>query len=205
MLALWILLGLLLLIVLLGFLPVCVTAEYRDDGPHATASVGPFAFNLYPGKEEKETAEPPTEKKEKKKSEATRSKGGALEPFRELIDLALKAQADIRSKLKIRELVLHLTIGGKGDDPAAAGILMGRAWALLGGLIPLLESSFQIKSRDIQADVDFLSEETRIYGKAVVAISLGAAVRLGLYYGAKVLKWYYQKKKGGKKHGTSNQ
>lgn len=100
---------------------------------------------------------------------------------------------------------MHLTIGGKGDDPAAAGILMGRAWAILGGLIPLLESSFQIKSRDIQADVDFLSEETSIYGKAVAAISLGAAVRLGLYYGVQVLKWYYRKKKGGKKHGTSNQ
>lgn len=205
MLALWILLGLLLLIVLLGFLPIRVTAEYRADGPCVKASVGPFSFDLYPGKEDAETAKPPTEKKEKNKSETVRPKGGGLEPFRELLRLVIKAQADIRNKIKVRELILYLTIGGKGDDPAAAGILMGRAWAMLGGLIPLLESSFQIKSRDIQADVDFLSEETHIYAKAVAAISLGAAVRLGLYYGVKVLKWYYQKKKGGKKHGTSNQ
>lgn len=204
MLALWILLGILILIVLLGVLPVRVTAEYQENGPSAKASVGPFSFDLYPGKEE-ESAELPAEKTEKNKSESVRPKGGGLEPFRELLQLILQAQADVRNKVKVREFVLHLTIGGKGDDPAAAGIWMGRAWAMLGGMIPLLESSFQIKSRDIQADVDFLSEETRIYGKAVASISLGAAVRLGLYYGVKVLKWYYQKKKGGKKHGTSNQ
>ncbi len=206
MLALWILLGIALLVVLLGLLPVRVTAEYRADGPTVVAWLGPIRMRLYPGKENAESKEPSAKETGEELPEDKKThKGGKIGPFKELLSLILQAQADLRNKLSIRELKLYLTIGGKGDDPARAGILTGSAWAALGGLIPLLESSFQIKQRDIQVGVDFLSEETLLYAKATAAMSLGAGIRFAGYYGWQGLKWYRKhKQKGGNEHGTSN-
>lgn len=206
MLALWIVLGILLLFILLGFLPVGITAEYKERGLYAAARIGAFQLQIYPPKKKKE----PDMLQKENAQETTamgekHPKGGALGAFRELIGLAMQAQADIRDKLRIRELILYLTVGGEKDDPAAAGILIGSAWAALGNLIPLLESSFRIEKQDIQANVDFLSEETRVYAKATATISLGAGIRLVGYYGVQGLKWYRkQKQKGGNEHGTSN-
>ena len=206
MLALWILLGIALLVVLLGFLPVRVTAEYRADGPTAVAWLGPIRMRLYPGKEDTDTEEPaPEMAEEEPPKDKKKHKGGKIGPFKELLGLILQAQEDLRNKLSIRELTLYLTVGGKGDDPAKAGILTGSAWAALGSLIPLLESSFQIKQRDIQVGVDFLAEETLLYAKATAAMSLGAGIRFAGYYGWQGLKWYRKhKQKGGNEHGTSN-
>lgn len=209
MLAVWILLGILILAFLLGRLPVSVTGEYKADGPEVVARLGPIKIQLYPGKKtEKETTHKEEPPKEKAPTENKRTNGGKIGPFRELLGLILQAQADIRNKLRIRELTLYLTVGGKGDDPASAGILTGSAWAALGGLIPLLESGFRIEDRDIQVSVDFLTEETVLYAKATAAISLGAGIRLVGYYGLQGLKWYRkqkQKQKGGNEYGTSNQ
>lgn len=207
MLALWILLGIVLFVVLLGFLPVSVMAEYQAAGTTVFAHLGPIRFRVYPGKADEKPEETPPEKLPEKKtaSETGSPKGGKLGPFKELVDLVLRAQADLRNKLCVRELIIYLTVGGKGDDPATAGILTGSAWAALGGLIPLLESSFRIKKHDFQVGVDFLSEETLLYAKATAAISLGAGIRFAAYYGWQGLKWYRkQKQKGGNEHGTSD-
>ena len=208
MLVLWILLGILIFILAVGSLPVSVTAEYQSSGAAVVARLGPFKIPLYPGKDTEKTEKPQEKEQETKEqpaSEETRPKGGGLGQFRELLDLVLKAQADVRNKLRIRELILYLTVGGKGDNPAAAGILTGSAWAALGGLVPLLESGFRIENRDFQVNTDFLSEETLVYAKATAGMSLGAGLRLALNYGVQGLKWYRkQKQKGGKEHGTSN-
>lgn len=206
MLALWILLGLVLLVVLLGCLPVSVTAEYQMAGATLFARLGPLKIRLYPEKETVRTEQKPDKALgEKGTTEKKSPKGGKIGPFKELLALVLQAQADFRNKLRIRELTLYLTVGGKGDDPATAGILTGSTWAALGSLIPLLESSFRIEQRDIQVGVDFFSEETLLYAKAVAALSLGAGVRLAAYYGWQGLKWYRkQKQKGGNEHGTSH-
>lgn len=206
MLALGILLGIVLLVVLFGFLPVSVTAEYQAAGPSVVAKLGPFKIHLYPGKSDSESEEAAPEKRfEQKNKDNKHLKGGRLGPFKELLELLLQAQKDLRNRLCVRELTLYLTVGGKGDDPASAGILTGSAWMALGGLIPLLESSFQIKERDIQVGVDFLSEETLLYAKATAAMSLGAGIRFMGYYGLQGLKWYRKhKQKGGKEYGTSD-
>lgn len=207
MLALWIILGIVLLAILMGFLPVTVMAEYQAGGPSVVAKLGPLTIRLYPEKKDKEPEIPElSQKADEESSKSQKSfKGGRLDSFKELLTLVLQAQADLRNKLRIRELTMYLTVGGKGDDPAAAGILTGSAWAALGGLIPLLESSFQIQQRDIQVRVDFLSEETLLYAKATAAMSLGAGIRFVGYYGLQGLKWYRKhKQKGGKEYGTSN-
>ena len=208
MLALWILLGILIFVTAVGCIPVGVTAEYQESGATVVARLGPVRIPLYPRADTEKTDE--AQKKEKQPKEHStpeppKPKGGKLSAFRELLGLIIQAQADLRNKLRIRELTLYLTVGGKGDNPAAAGILTGSAWAALGGLIPLLESSFRIENRDFRVNTDFLSEETLVYAKATAVISVGAGLRLALYYGVQGLKWYRkQKQKGGNEHGTSN-
>ena len=60
-----------------------------------------------------------------------------------LVDLACDTLGDLRRKLRVEVLVLHVTLGG--SDPAKAAILYGRAWALIGMLNPKLEQLFVIK------------------------------------------------------------
>lgn len=120
--------------------------EYQESGATVVARLGPVRILLYPRADTEKTDE--AQKKEKPSKEHStleppKPKGGKLSAFRELLGLIIQAQADLRNKLRIRELTLYLTVGGKGDNPAAAGILTGSAWAALGGLIPLLESSFR--------------------------------------------------------------
>lgn len=211
MLALWIILGILAALGLIGCIPVGVTAVYDQGGPRVDAVAGPVRLRLYP-----RPPKPPREEKPKKKEktapnpsqepEEKQPLGGKLPLFRELIGLVLEAQAALRNKLRIRELTLHLTVGGKGDDPAAAAIGYGSAWAAIGNLMPLLERAFRIEQRDIAPQVDFTTQETTVYAKATAVISVGAILRMGVYYGLRGLKIYRRyAKKGGNDHGTSNQ
>lgn len=215
--ALWIVLGILAALGLIGSIPLGVTAVYDQDGPQADAVAGPIHIRLYP----RPTKAPQeTQKKEKKQKKPKKQKesapepdqkkkqplGGKLPMFRELIAMVLEAQAAVRNKLRIRELTLHLTVGGQGDDPAKAAMLYGSAWAALGNLLPLLHRAFRIQQQDIDAAVDFNSAETTIYAKATAVISLGAILRMGVYYGLRGLTIYRRHtKKGGNDHGTSNQ
>ena len=213
MLALWIVLGILAVFWLIGRVPLGVTAVYDENGPRVDATAGPFRIRLYPrppkdpAKSKKQ--KPPKQDKTKEPEQKSQEKqplGGQLPLFRKLIGMVLEAQAKVRNKLRIRELTLHLTVGGKGDDPAKAAMLYGSAWAAIGNLMPLLERTFRIENRDIAPQVDFTVEETTVYAKATAVISLGAILRMGVYYGLQAFKLYRKhQKKGGNDHGTSNQ
>ena len=207
------------LIFLISFIPVGATAEYSKEGPLVLAHAGPVTLQLIPKKKKSDAAEKQKKEKKKKKgkseseddeasdaSETKKKQGGKLPMFRELIALAIKAQASLRNKLRIKNLVLHLTVGGSGEDPSKAAQLYGKAWAALGNLMPLLMQTFRIEKRDIRADIDFLSEETTIYAKATLVITIGAILRFGIYYGIRGFRIYRRHtKKGGMKHGTSSE
>jgi hypothetical protein len=199
------------LIDLLCLLPVGAKATYDSGGPRAAAYVGPISVLLYPRpkvkkkpKKQKSKTKTHDKPKETQTSPAPKQeKGGNLAFFRQLLGLALEAQADLRCRLRIRELTLHLTVGGQGDDPAKAATLYGSAWAAIGGVMPLLERAFRIENRDVQAAVDFLSPENTIYFQAECRLRVGTILRMAAWYGLRGLKMY--RKKGGTKNGTSNQ
>lgn len=222
MIALWILGGVAALLGIICCIPVGVTGEYSQAGARAVAHVGPFRILLYPRPPKKpgeaqgarpEKAQKPKKPKKTRKTkqkqpagEETPKQGGGVSMFREIIGMVLEAQAEVRNRLRIQELTMYLTVGGRGDDPAKSAMLYGSAWAAVGGLMPLLERAFRIEKRDIQANVDFLSEKTTIYARATAKITVGAILRMGGYYGVRGLKLYRKhKKKGGNEHGTSNQ
>ena len=216
-----ILLCILGLIILISFLPVGVTAEYSSEGVLVLAHAGPVKLQLIPKKEKKtkdaDTEKPKKEKKEKKKkhkheteegeeAKPKRKLGGMIPMFRELLRLVIEFQAKFRNRLRIKDLVLHLTVGGFGEDPAKPALLYGRAWAALGNLMPLLMETFRIEKRSVGADIDFTAEENTIYVKATAIITVGAILRMAIYYGLRGFIIYRKhNKKGGKKHGTSSQ
>ncbi len=208
MIALWILGGLAALFAAICCIRVGVTAEYSDAGPSVVAHAGPVRIQLFP-KQPGEKPEKPKKKKKKTQPESAqqeKKRGGSLPLFRQLIALVLEAQAEVRNRLRIRELTLCLTVGGRTEDPAKSAVLYGRAWTALGNLMPLLHRAFRIEKQDVRAEIDFLSEKTSIYAKATAVISVGAILRMAGYYGIRGLKLYRaHQKKGGKKHGTSNQ
>jgi hypothetical protein len=215
MLALRIILGIVLVLVLLGCIPVAVTARYDGEGPLVYGKVGPVKLRLYPrapAKPQESKKQGKQKLKKTKKTQAPKEKkartsmGGRLPLFRELLGLVLEVQVTLRNYLKIRNLELCLTVGGRGEDPAKAAILYGRAWAAIGALLPQLERVFIIQKREVQAQIDFLSEETTVFTQATAVISVGALVKMAVYYGIRGLKIFLRhRKKGGKTNGTSHQ
>ena len=192
--------GILVFLILLGFLRIGAVAEYSGEGYWVKVKIGPLLFQILPKREKPEKQEKPqkAKKQEKKKKEkpkqaehhqekAKKKKGGNLPMFKELLGLVLDAQKGLRKKLVIRELTLHLTLGGGGEDPAKSAILYGQAWAAIGNLWTVLERVFIIKNPDVQANIDFLTPENTVYARAALDITLGGALKLGVRYGLQAL------------------
>ena len=108
------------------------------------------------------------------------------------VDSALRALnilsdtlGNLRRKLRLEELTLHVTFSGA--DPAKAAISYGRAWAAIGAMTPLLERLFVIKKRDIQPTLDYNEKEMKIEGRVVLTITIGRIVSLALRAVGRVL------------------
>ena len=205
-----------------------VHAIYSHLGSEVTAQAGPVSLRVYPRPEKQKTprqmekaARKALEKAEKKalKQEKKKEKkagnvqekkklplGGKIAFFKELLGIGLHALGCIRRKLIMKDLVLSLTLAGQGSDAAESAILYGKAWAAVGALTPVLENTFQIRNRDIQVGIDFLSEEHALYAEATVLLRIGDVLWIALYHGIRALiVLLIQKQKGRIKHGTSHQ
>lgn len=191
-----------LLLVLIGLLPVGVRLTYGQAGGQATVQIGPWPIRIYPkatGGKSDQSAEA-----QKEKTATAQHSGGKLSLFRELLGILLDILGCLKRKLRIKHLLLHLTVGGRGEE-AEAAILYGRAWAAVGALTPVLENLFTVANRDIQVMIDFTAEENIIYGEADVRVRLGDILWIGLYHGLRAIGVVMkQRRKGRKKHGTSN-
>ena len=210
MIGLWVLGGIAILLGLICCIPVGVTGEYSQESVSVVAHAGPFRILLYPRVQKGKNLNQVKAQDQRQKEyvadiQEENKRGASISMFRELLGMLLEIQAKVRNRMRIRELTLHLMVGGKGDDPAQAAVLYGSAWAAMGNLLPILEQAFRISNREIQIDVNFLEERTTIYAKGVAEISVGAILRMCGYYGIRGLKLYRQYiKKGGSEYGTSN-
>lgn len=217
-----VLLILLLIFLLLGMIPIGVFARYSGEGPRLLLKFGPVSICLIPRKPRKAGKNPEKKaKKQKIKQEKPQKTaeaeteeqsgsqiGGLLPLFRELLPLALDAARHIIRTIKIRHLRLYLRMGAREQDPAKAAMLYGGAWALIGEILPVLENIFIIKDRDIQATIDYLSDETTIFVQAQLTLTLGEILWIGIYYGISALRKFLQFRKirkGGQSNGTSYQ
>ncbi len=197
----------------LFLLPLGCRVRYDGGGLTVRVIAGPVRFQVYPfrKKDAPEKVDQPekTEKKEKKtankdNTEAQKEEkqapepktGGSLTKFLPLVKLGLEALGELRRKIRLNNLTVHLTLAC--DDPCDLAVNYGRAWAAVGNLMPNLERLFVIKKRDIQIGCDFTASEIKIFAEGDVTITFGRVLSLALRYGVRALKEFFKlKQKGG--------
>ena len=197
-------------LVLIGCIPVGVDADYGEGGVLLSAKIGFFRLQILPAKPQK----PKKPKKPKQQKPAASSAPsaapdapaepaakkklalpGGLNGILRLVNLALSTLGDLRRKLRVEELTLHVTFAG--DDPADAALHYGQAWAAVGALMPALDRLFVIKKRDICPILDYNREQMSIDAHLILTITIGRALALGLKAGLGFLKLLNDSKKGG--------
>ena len=198
----WAVFGIVLAVfVLIGCIPVGVDASYRENKLALRLKIGLFKLQVLPAKEKKKKPKPktkkPAENKPDAKPEKPKKQGSmpklTLSDILALADLACDTLGNLRRKLRVEVLVLHVTLDG--SDPAKAAMLYGRVWAALGALTPKLEQLFVIKKRDIQPILDYNEKEMKLDAQLVLTITIGRAICLALRALVRFLKLWLNKKK----------
>lgn len=198
-------------LVLIGCIPVGVDAAYGEGGVLLSAKIGFFRLQILPAKpqkpkkpkkpkQQKPAASPaPSAAPDTPAAEAAPQKKlalpGGLNGILRLVNLALSTLGDLRRKLRVEELTLHVTFAG--DDPANAALHYGQAWAAVGALMPALDRLFVIKKRDICPILDYNREQMSVDAHLILTITIGRALALGLKAGLGFLKLLNDSKKGG--------
>lgn len=153
--ALWIILG---IIILLLLLPVGVDAAFLDGVFSLAVKAGPLKLRLLPAKEKKPKKPKKKKPKDKKEKTGKPKQKLTLEDIKGIARLALKALSRLRRFLSIDVLMVHLRVGG--GDPYDTVVQYGAINAALGAGLPHLHRAFKIKKQDIQTAIDFSQEKT---------------------------------------------
>ena len=201
------------ILVLLAVLPLGVHIRYNSEGLLAKVIAGPVKITVFPlpkkaKKKAKETAreavqeenlpKPPQPPKAQKEKKPQAEKGGSLLDFLPLVKVALDFLGDFRRKLRLNNLELKLILAG--DDPCDLAVNYGRAWAVVGNLMPQLEKWFVIKKRNIEVECDFEATQTLVIARLNLTITLGrllAAVVKAAVRALVVFLKIKKKRKGG--------
>ena len=196
--------------VLIGCIPVGVDARYSQNELSLRLKIGLLQMQVLPAKPKKKQAAPEKKQEAPKKKQETAKQAAAsqkpeatkkkvsmpkltLADILELVNLACDMLGDLRRKLRVEILTLHVVLGA--DDPAKAAMQYGGAWAAIGMLDPKLGRLFVIKKRDIQPILDYNENETKISAQLALTITIGRALSLGLKAGVRFLKLWIHKKK----------
>lgn len=197
------LLVILAVLVLIGCIPVGVDARYNADGVFLAAKLGPFRLQLLPQKPKKKPKKRKQQQKQPEKAPASSEPqekksnpllSGGVDGMLQLLDLAFDTLGDLRRKLRVNELTLHVLIGG-AEDPAKAAMGYGRAWAAIGAITPSLERLFVIKKRDIRPALDYTISNTQVDAHLVTTITIGRSLALVVHAGIRFLKLLNERKK----------
>ena len=198
----WIIL--LAILVLLAVLPLGASVLYDEDGPRVRIVAGPVKFQVFPmkkkpkkAKKAKKEASPKKPKKQKgeegQKPFPKPKTGGSWKDFLPLVQLVLDLLNDLRRKLRVNELKLHMTMAG--DDPCDLAVNYGRMNASLAALIAQLERVLVIQKRDVHIDCDFTANETVILARLDLTITLGRILYIAVRYGVQGLMTFLKIKK----------
>ena len=189
---------------LIGCIPVGADVSYLGGVLTVKAKIGLLRLTLLPKKPKKPQKQKKSKKSKKKpKPEKPKEKkkpqplSGGISGVMELLQFACDTLGDLRRKLRMERLELHVRFGA-GDDAAKTAIRYGRAWALIGTMLPMLERIFVIKERDIGAELDYNKEEKMtLDARLCITITIGRALALALRAGIRFLKIYKEMNKGG--------
>ena len=185
-------------------LPLGVSARFDEVGAMAQLIVGPLRFAIYPRKKG-DTTKQKTRKKRDQAGTKTRqnnqqNKGGKYSDFLPVLKIVLEFLEVFRRKLRVKRLELKLVLAG--DDPCDLAVNYGKAWAILGNLMPQLERFLVIRKRDLSVECDFSSDQTLITARVDLTITVGRLLHIVILHGFRALYHYYKilnKRKGGAK------
>ncbi|MBR2047991.1 MAG: hypothetical protein IJ960_05270 [Oscillospiraceae bacterium] len=200
------------IITVLAVLPLGVSVIYDENGPLVRIIAGPVKIQVFPmkkkakpkkekPKQEKEKKQKPPAAKEKKQKQPQGdpdAKGGSILDFWPFVGLVVDFLGDLRRKLRLDWLKLHMTMAG--DDPCDLAVNYGRANASLAALMSQLQRLFVIKKQDVHISCDFAADQTTISARLDLTITLGRIISLVVCYGIRALKTYLsiqKKRKGG--------
>ena len=184
-----------LILLLIGQIRIGGEAEYSETGVLVCIRIGPLRFTAYPAKK-KTQSEPPKEKTAAPDGEKSLKEkvGGTLSLLRELLPLAAEAAGELKRKIRIDLLVLHLTWASK-DDPAAAAMGYGAANAAIGMIYPIFDQNFKIKESDVGVALDYEAEQPLVYVKAILTLTISQGVSFVIRYGIKALSIWMKGRK----------
>jgi hypothetical protein len=179
--AVYILAGVAALIALLMFMRVRLIAEYDEQGLRAFVRFGPVRVEIK--KRDKKDRDKKGKGKKKKakaekaggKKQAEERKPGSFEGLKSMLPDLTDVLRRLFRKLTIDDLVIHYMAAGR-DNPAAAALQFGAASAGIGILLPILETNFKIKRRDLRTNVDFDAAEATVYAKAKLSLAFWQVV-----------------------------
>ena len=120
--------------------------------------------------------------------------------FLPLVEKVLDFLDAFRRKLRVNHLEMKLILAG--SDPGDLAENYGKAWAVLGNMMPLLENVFVIKKRDLEVECDFLADSTLITARLDITITIGRVISLLVVQGLPALREFLKlmnKRKGGAK------
>lgn len=184
----------LLILILLGLLKVGVQIVY-DGELRVQLLIWKLRISLPKEKKSKKKPEKPAEveqkapKQKKQKNPAVKAwLQAALAHWQDILTLMGKALHMPR----LDPLILHVTAGG--PDPAACALNYGRAWAVLGSVLPLLENSFRMGRRDVGVQCGEDRDAFSFYVQTALSVRIYEILLLGIL-GLKVLLQIYQEYK----------
>lgn len=177
------------IIILVLLLPVGVCVIYRNQILKIWLAFGPVkvAFktnNAQANKSKKQQANGRT--LFKKPAKANGEYHNLLGEFLSEIKAVMELFGYLRPRLRIRRMMMELRLAG--ENPAAAAMQYGGAWAAIGVVVPILEEAFVIKKRKIDIDCEFTAEKTTLNAKLDIRIGLGRLLWCLLWYGIKTFE-----------------
>lgn len=186
------------LLVWLCLTRVGAQAAVLDGAVRVDVRVGLFHFRVFPGKKKakRENEEEEPEKKEKKSG-----KKGPKITFSDVKEAAVtlwpplrRALRRTRRGIRVKPLILSVTLGG-GGDPAGAAQLYGQLQAAVWNGMPVLEKLLDIPEPGIHVGVDFNAPETAVEGSAGLTVRIGTLLAVAFGVGIPALKWFLRFRK----------
>ena len=171
----------------IGLLPISFNFQFDDNGFFLWLRILFFRVKLLPVEKKKSGKSMKSATKSAKSVKAQKN-GGKLKKFLPYMENIFDLLADIPHRFTVRKLEAALILAD--SDPCDLAVNYGRTWAVLGNLMPRLESLFRIRKRELNVECDFAGDETKVYFNMDIGLSVGRLLVMVLFHGSRFWRKY---------------